>query len=101
MLAPHFCSIIRHSAWNIAPRLLHLGEEALGELGVRNVVYLARSRIENAQLIARQVKATNQCAPPRAAPSGPAPGASSCRAAVFLLCVAKLGRVNRGTMTWT
>ncbi len=63
MLAPHFCSIIRHSAWNIAPRLLHLGEEALGELGVRNVVYLARSRIENAQLIARQVKAANQCVP--------------------------------------
>ncbi len=45
-------------------RLLHLEPGALGDLGVRNVVYLARSRIENAQLIARQVKATNQCAPP-------------------------------------
>ena len=30
---------------------------------MRNVVYLARSRIENAQLIARQVKAANQCVP--------------------------------------
>ena len=45
-------------------RLLHLGEAPLGDPGVRNVVYLARCRIENAQLIARQVKAANQCAPP-------------------------------------
>lgn len=44
-------------------RLLHLGEAPLGDPGVRNVVYLARCRVENAQLIARQVKAANQCAP--------------------------------------
>ncbi|KAK9844079.1 hypothetical protein WJX81_004070 [Elliptochloris bilobata] len=44
-------------------QLLHLGTAPLGDLGVRNVVYLARCRIENAQLIARQVKAANQQQP--------------------------------------
>ena len=51
-------------------RLLHLGREPLGELGVRNVVYLVRARIENAQQIAEQIKASNRSVPP--APSPPA-----------------------------
>lgn len=43
-----------------AHRLLHLSSDALGDLGVRNVVYLVRARVENAQQIAEQIKATNK-----------------------------------------
>ncbi|KAK9830347.1 hypothetical protein WJX72_011177 [[Myrmecia] bisecta] len=41
-------------------QLLHLGSEPFGDLGCRSVIYLVRSRIENAQLIAQQVKASNR-----------------------------------------
>jgi len=78
--------LLSQKALPTSGRLLHLEPGALGDLGVRNVVYLARSRIENAQLIARQVKATTQCAPPRAALPGPAPRATSRRACFPALC---------------
>ena len=43
-------------------RLLHLSSEPLGDLGVRNVIYLVRASIENAQHIAQQIKETNRSA---------------------------------------
>ena len=43
-----------------ASRLLHLSSDALGDLGVRNVVYLVRARVENAQQISEQIKATHK-----------------------------------------
>lgn len=44
----------------LACRLLHLSSDELGDLGVRNVVYLVRARVENAQQIAEQIKATHK-----------------------------------------
>jgi len=41
-------------------RLLHLSSDEFGDLGVRNVVYLVRARVENAQQIAEQIKATHK-----------------------------------------
>ncbi len=41
-------------------RLLYLQEEPLTGVDVRSVIYLVRSRIENAQLIAQQVLQTNK-----------------------------------------
>jgi hypothetical protein len=41
-------------------RLLYLSSDALGDLGVRNVIYLVRANAENAQQIAEQIKATNR-----------------------------------------
>ncbi|KAL3150677.1 hypothetical protein ABBQ32_000472 [Trebouxia sp. C0010 RCD-2024] len=41
-------------------RLLYLSEEPLQGIEVRSVVYLVRSRIENAQLIAQQILLTNK-----------------------------------------
>jgi len=41
-------------------RLLHLGPEELGELGVRSIIYLARSTVQNARLIAHQIKESNR-----------------------------------------
>ena len=43
-------------------RLLHLSTEPLGDLGVRNVIYLVRASIENAKQIAEQIKETNRSA---------------------------------------
>ena len=41
-------------------RLLHLGDEPLGTPGVRSVLYFARPTAVNAQLIARQIKASHR-----------------------------------------
>ncbi|KAK9915301.1 hypothetical protein WJX75_007269 [Coccomyxa subellipsoidea] len=41
-------------------QLLHLSTEPLGDLGVRNVIYLVRASIENAKQIAEQIKETNR-----------------------------------------
>lgn len=41
-------------------RLLYLSEEPLKGIDVRSVLYLVRSRIENAQLIAQQILQTNK-----------------------------------------
>ena len=49
------------STFCLRGRLLHLSREPLGDLGVKNVVYLVRARIENAQQIAKQIKASNRC----------------------------------------
>ena len=52
-------------------RLLHLSPDALGDIGVRNVVYLVRARVENAQQIAQQIKATHRYASPLLLLMGP------------------------------
>ncbi|BDA43254.1 Vacuolar protein sorting-associated protein 33A [Coccomyxa sp. Obi] len=44
-------------------QLLHLSCEPLGDLGVRNVIYLVRASIDNAQHIAQQIKDTNRTRP--------------------------------------
>ena len=41
-------------------RLLYLQGEALEGIDVRSIIYLVRSTMQNAQLIAQQVKATNR-----------------------------------------
>ena len=41
-------------------RLLYLQDEPLQGIDVRSVIYLVRSRIENAQLIAQQILQTNK-----------------------------------------
>ena len=40
----------------LVARLLHLGSELLGDVPVRNIIYLARSEIQNAQNIAQHIK---------------------------------------------
>ena len=41
-------------------RLLHLSAQPLGTVALRNIVYLVRADIANAQQIAAQVKALNR-----------------------------------------
>ena len=44
-------------------RLLHLSAQPLGNIPVRNVVYLVRAEVANAQQIAAQVKHLNRSEP--------------------------------------
>ena len=48
------------TVWCAVYRLLYLQEEPLTGIDVRSVIYLVRSHIENAQLIAQQVLQTNK-----------------------------------------
>ncbi|KAK9808509.1 hypothetical protein WJX73_003066 [Symbiochloris irregularis] len=41
-------------------QLLHLGAEPLGDVPARNIIYLARSEIQNAQFIAQHIKTTTK-----------------------------------------
>ena len=43
-----------------ARRLLYLQDEPLQGIDVRSVIYLVRARIENAQLIAQQIRQTSK-----------------------------------------
>ena len=47
-------------AW-LGARLLHLGADPLGDVPARNIIYLARSEIQNAQYIAQHIKASTKC----------------------------------------
>lgn len=41
-------------------RLLHLGADPLGDVPARNIIYLARSEIQNAQYIAQHIKTSTK-----------------------------------------
>ena len=49
-----------HGSTIVLCRLLYLSDEPLKGIEVRSVLYLVRSRIENAQLIAQQISQTSK-----------------------------------------